>query len=73
MKRGTAGQNEVPVSDSLVYEEIARLAGWVAEKEYNSEADGVRNPFNGDWAENWEGAVMQIVEGYHVATGRQPA
>lgn len=40
----------------------ARKAGWITEREYNGEDDGVRNPITGDWAENWEDACLQIDE-----------
>lgn len=73
MKRVTTGQKTDSRGVSAVYEAVARSAGWIAEKEYNGEDDGVRNPFNGDWAETWRAAVEQIVEGYLVASGRQAA
>jgi hypothetical protein len=45
-----------PVPD---YEEAAREAGWVAEKEYNGEDDGVRSANGENWAEDWKGACEQ--------------
>lgn len=41
------------------YEAQARAAGWIAEKEYNGEDDGVRHPETGDWAETWQNACEQ--------------
>jgi len=47
-----------------IYEQIARLAGWISEKEFNGEDDGVRSPNTGDWAEHWKGACEQIADYY---------
>jgi len=40
-------------------EREARKRGWISEKEYNGEDDGVRHPDRGDWAEHWDGACRQ--------------
>lgn len=46
---------DVPPVD---YEAIARAAGWIPEKEFNGEDDGVRSPCGNNWAEDWRGACL---------------
>lgn len=38
----------------------ARTCGWITEREYNGEDDGVRHPLTGNWVEDWAGACAQI-------------
>ena len=54
-KRKTTNESTMQID----YEKLARQAGWIAEKEYNGEDDGVRSENGENWAENWEGACRQ--------------
>jgi DNA modification methylase len=57
--RATAKSGALAGKAQIDFEKFARNAGWILEKEYNGENDGVRSANGENWAEDWEGACKQ--------------